>query len=388
MSLLAHFSCKIRIDTYLQEKSMTKTIKLTLGKHTTVSDNFYEELCAHEWCAMKHRDGDYYASRKTYTLEGKRITLLMHREIMGLQIGDPRFVDHIDKNKLNNEYLNLRICNRSQNASNRGKQANNTSHYKGVYAVKGDKWKACIIKRSLGKNRTINLGTFSTRNEAAIAYNVAAKEVHGDFAFFNLIISEEELLKLDSDHIKYNKPQRERVAINKHGYRGVTFLEKRKTWQASITNPATNKLIFLGTFRSKEEAAAVWNEASIFYRGSSAFINLIHNHPKYGSLPLKAECFDNPIFPTYKNNHIRSSNKSGYKGVSWDKLKRKCISNIRDTHTSKNLYLGFFRSKNEAALAWNAKAIELYGNTTFLNIIELDKDHIVGRDPDPEIFLE
>lgn len=37
------------------------------------------------------------------------------------------------------------------------------------------------------KHRTLNLGYFATEEEAAEAYNVAASEHFGDFAFLNTI---------------------------------------------------------------------------------------------------------------------------------------------------------------------------------------------------------
>lgn len=41
-------------------------------------------------------------------------------------------IDHIDGNKLNNHWTNLRYCSNSDNSKNRGKNKNNTSGEKGI----------------------------------------------------------------------------------------------------------------------------------------------------------------------------------------------------------------------------------------------------------------
>lgn len=93
-------------------------------------------------------------------------------------------VDHINREKNDNRWCNLRECSRSQNQGNRGIQSNNTSGYKGVSWHKNDKkWNSSIRK---GK-KTIYLGNHDCRHVAAQAYNVKALELFGDFAYLNEI---------------------------------------------------------------------------------------------------------------------------------------------------------------------------------------------------------
>jgi hypothetical protein len=54
----------------------------------------------------------------------------MHRDILGLLRDDPRVVDHIDGNPLNNCRANLRICTQAENTMNRRLDRRNTSGYK------------------------------------------------------------------------------------------------------------------------------------------------------------------------------------------------------------------------------------------------------------------
>ena len=91
-------------------------------------------------------------------------------------------VDHINGDKLDNRVENLRGCNNEENNRNKGPNKKNKSGYKGVHMNKlTGKWMAQITVNYKCKH----LGSFKTAEEAALAYNKAAREVHGEFAFQN-----------------------------------------------------------------------------------------------------------------------------------------------------------------------------------------------------------
>jgi len=88
-------------------------------------------------------------------------------------------VDHRNGNGLDNRRRNLRSATKSQNQQNiRGRQ--NATGFKGV-SIRRNKFRAEI--KADGKR--ILLGTFSTLQDAARAYNVAAIEHFGEFAYTN-----------------------------------------------------------------------------------------------------------------------------------------------------------------------------------------------------------
>lgn len=92
------------------------------------------------------------------------------------------YVDHIDMNPVNNHVSNLRWCTNSQNMRNTRPLANSTSRFKGVCWDKSrSKWRAQI--KIDGKHR--NLGQFENEEDAARAYDTAARELHGEFARLN-----------------------------------------------------------------------------------------------------------------------------------------------------------------------------------------------------------
>ena len=90
-----------------------------------------------------------------------------------------RCVDHIDGNRTNNHYENLRWATHSENGRNQKIQTNTSSVYKGVSFYKPlQKWTARF--KPDGKQK--HLGYFTDEREAAKTYNAAALEHFGAFA--------------------------------------------------------------------------------------------------------------------------------------------------------------------------------------------------------------
>jgi len=90
------------------------------------------------------------------------------------------FIDHINRNKLDNRRSNLRIVTTSQNVVNCPPRKNNTSGYRGV-SKKGNMWIAQIEKG----DKKIFQESYTTPEQAAKAYDRKIKEVFGEFAYLN-----------------------------------------------------------------------------------------------------------------------------------------------------------------------------------------------------------
>lgn len=89
-------------------------------------------------------------------------------------------IDHINGQKDDNRFINLRLATSQQNNANRAPTRQNTSGLKGVSLnQRRGKWYAMI--RMNGKNR--HLGSFSTKEEAHKAYQTAALAEFGPFAY-------------------------------------------------------------------------------------------------------------------------------------------------------------------------------------------------------------
>ena len=92
-------------------------------------------------------------------------------------------IDHINRDKNDNRWLNLRLSSMKQNSVNRPKQSNNKSGYKGVFWNKHkNAWIASIRAKSIGQ--------FRCKHKAALAYNKEAKKLYGEFAYLNEVPDE------------------------------------------------------------------------------------------------------------------------------------------------------------------------------------------------------
>ena len=161
-----------------------KEIPLTQGKVALVDDADYTELNQFKWYALKDHSGNFYAVRHPPKIDGKQHMIYMHRQILGLEHGDPREIDHRDHNTLDNRRGNIRICTNQQNQMNRKPGQNKTSKLKGVYFHKQNKeWQACIRIDSEGTY----LGLYDDEEMAGMAYDLVARKVFGQYAKLNFL---------------------------------------------------------------------------------------------------------------------------------------------------------------------------------------------------------
>lgn len=153
---------------------MTIEIPLTKGRVALVDDDDYRRLRNFgSWCCNNRG----YAVHYTEICDKRRV-LYMHRVILS---APPHLtVDHINRDKLDNRRENLRLATRSQNQANHAKRSDSSMDYKGVTFRKG-RYDARI---KYGDKR-ISLGRFDDPEEAAYAYDTAARLLYWEFAGLN-----------------------------------------------------------------------------------------------------------------------------------------------------------------------------------------------------------
>jgi hypothetical protein len=157
-----------------------KEIPLTQGKVALVDDGDYDYLSQWEWYANK--GGNTFYAKRNISIRGKQTQIKMHRVI--LQVKEEDYVDHKDHNGLNNQRYNIRVSSRDGNEHNRGKRSNNTTGYKGVVQDKR-RVSTTYEARITVNGERVYLGRFAAVEEAARAYDEAAKKLHGEFACLN-----------------------------------------------------------------------------------------------------------------------------------------------------------------------------------------------------------
>lgn len=149
-------------------------IPLTRGLYATIDRADLDTVRPHNWSARPSRN-TWYAQMQA---AGRIVS--MHRLIAGAAPGIE--VDHRDGDGLNNTRENLRAATRSRNTANTPLTAANTTGYKGISLDrKSGRWRA-EIKHA--KNRR-SLGYHDTPEDAARAYDAAARELHGAYAALN-----------------------------------------------------------------------------------------------------------------------------------------------------------------------------------------------------------
>lgn len=157
-----------------------RTVQLTRGMNSLVDETDFWCVCASRWRAAV-RDSTVYAARNLPRPQKQRSAqpTLLHRLLLDAPKGLE--VDHINGDGLDNRRCNLRIATKTQNRQNihMGRGA---CRFKGVQpTTQSKRWMARIQVNG----KSVYLGCFRTQEDAARAYDRAARCHHGEFARTN-----------------------------------------------------------------------------------------------------------------------------------------------------------------------------------------------------------
>ncbi len=151
-------------------------IPLTQKKFALVDESLFPDLSVHKWLAIKGPTGHWYAKRVEYR-DGKRIGIYMHNAILNTPHG---FLgDHRNGDGLDNRSQNLRVATNSQNQMNSSRPGK--TGFKGITGTRDGKFVAKIMANGFYKY----LGRFAIAEDAARAYDAAARKMHGSMGRYN-----------------------------------------------------------------------------------------------------------------------------------------------------------------------------------------------------------
>jgi hypothetical protein len=220
-----------------------------------------------------------------------------------------------------------------------------TSTYRGVWLKRDNKWAAQITYD--GKQRS--LGYFADEEEAAKAYDRAARAQHGEKARrcrmqLNFNTKKEQAAE--------EAKQQRWIKCGEAGskYRGVSWNKRANKWKAQINYDSKKR--GLGYFKDEEEAARAYDKAARTQHGEKAQLN----------------------FPTGGESGTRQSSK--YRGVIWHKSRNKWEAKIM--YDGKQHHLGSFEDEEEAAKAYDRAARAHQGNAAKPNFEQPAKQHRGG----------
>jgi hypothetical protein len=169
-------------------------LSLSNGAVTLVSPEDAEAVTPFSWALANGYAGAPNTSTTTRQAVPQR--LLLHRLVMERVLQRPlnphELIDHKNRDKLDNRRGNLRLATKSQNAFNSVLSRAATSKFKGVFCVKDRTgWNVAITADPVH----MKVYSIPSEIEAAYIYDQLALQLHGEFAWLNILDSEH----IDSD---------------------------------------------------------------------------------------------------------------------------------------------------------------------------------------------
>jgi len=375
-----------------------------------VEEQDFERVNDYKW----HLNTNGYAAGHV-----KRQSILLHHFI--LKKPDVGYViDHINQDKLDNQLSNLRQISYSENAQNKSRTITDkrTSKYIGVsYDIKGSKYVSRYATKKL---------YYGNERDAAIMYDIYTFQTFGEHAYNNRLITYQEAMKYNfevKEKPKRDLPTNIEIVMKK----GKKYFRVRKKFNKKLfikdfilLEDAIKKLyevnfkinlsqvinelkhLFSPIQRNKDGIAIIiayenkhifvsdedWHKLS---KMSWCITNQGYAQNGKGETMHKILCpSKDPKKVVHHINGVRTDNRrenlaivsrtvnahqkkktsntdttSKYVGVDYDKRRNNWKARIRVN--GKSIHLGRYEKEEDAAKAYDAKAIEIYGKV-FANL--------------------
>ncbi|BDA43997.1 probable AP2-like ethylene-responsive transcription factor CRL5 [Coccomyxa sp. Obi] len=293
-----------------------------------------------------------------------------------------------------------------------------TSQYKGVsWSERSRKWRAQLWH----ENKVNHLGFYELEEDAARAYDAAVVELRGALAGVNFPTPGTQRPLVSSRTITTCPPGGPsttvvveaipRINVNPKGsskYRGVRWHERNGKWEARIFDSNSGKQVSLGYYDSEDAAARAYDAESKRIRGPHAHVNLpLEDVPAPGrangrghrrraspeggsddeedsTWPVKRPRGYNPVIGRGdlqsmaaaaaviastrppEPGSTKGPHTSCYRGVVWDVETQHWAVRLA-TRGGERRQFGMFETEEQAAIAYDAAVLELFGPYTPTN---------------------
>jgi hypothetical protein len=216
----------------------------------------------------------------------------------------------------------------------------------GVCAAR-NKWKAQLNHD--GKQHY--LGTFNTKQQAAAAYDKAVRQRRGPDAVCNFATTEEGDAAASLALRQWEQANMKPRPVS--GFYGVTG--NRQRWQARLRYDGKQR--GLGYFNTKQQAAAAYDKAARGHKGANAVCNFATAEEGDAAAAL--------ALSEWEREHVRLRPASGFYGVTAKRQKWRAIYKGRS--------VGYFNTKQEAAVAYDEAARKLEGDNALFNFANVEE---------------
>jgi len=257
----------------------------------SIDDKFFDEISKFTWYISPASDQLSYAFCHT----ADESTVYMHRKIMEMYLSRKlekhEEIDHIDNNGLNNQINNLRIVSRSQNQANQRGHRDSKSKYIGVhFNTRYTKpYRVKLMKN--GINVHVNKG-FDSAEEAAEIRDLLSIKYFGEYSKLNFPDKRNEYIQKIRDGFDPD----EYTKTFTSEYRGVSKYGDGNYHASTAKN---NKDIYIGIFKTEQEAAEHYDMVTIQLNGINTYLNFPEKKEYYiqkltsGYNPIKAKRVNN-----------------------------------------------------------------------------------------------
>lgn len=132
-------------------------------------------------CISKHKEGKYYCKLGVFNKHHKPLTHFIWCYMVGQYPSKGEVIDHIDRNPLNNSWINLRIVSQQQNCSNQTTRVETKRGLpRGVEKAKISYYARCMFKGVLHSGPLR-----ATAEEAHADYIELHKKLHSEFSNYS-----------------------------------------------------------------------------------------------------------------------------------------------------------------------------------------------------------